>query len=49
MLTKLLQFQAISGVLGVLGCGVVTVMAALAFQGHIWSVALWHVNCLLLV
>lgn len=48
VLTKLFEFQAISGVLGVLAGGVVTVMAALAFQGYVRAIALWHVSCLLL-
>ena len=42
MLTKLVQLETVGSVLGVLGSGVVAIMAATALQGHEWTVALWH-------
>jgi hypothetical protein len=42
VLAKLAELEAAGGVLGVLGGGVVALMAASALQSHERSVALWH-------
>lgn len=49
MLAELVEHEAVGGVLGVFGGGVVAVMATCALQSHEWSVTLRHFRLILLL
>ena len=42
VLAVLVKHQTVGGVLGILGGGIVAVLAASTLQSHEWAVALWH-------